>query len=63
MDGAQSSVGQANLVGWSRHMSPLSKLHIHHSIPSLAILSFLFSTYTIQRNELMSTSAVVKELQ
>lgn len=62
MDGAQSSVGQADLVGWSRPMSPSSKLHIHHSILSLVILSFLFSTYTIQCDELMSTSGFVKEL-
>lgn len=30
MDGAQSSVGQANLVGWARAKSPTSK---HYSIP------------------------------
>lgn len=62
MDGAQSSVGQANLVGWSRPVTPSSKRHIHPSVPSLAILSFLFSTYTMQCDELMSTSGFVKEL-
>lgn len=34
MDGAQASVGQANLVGWARSKSPLSK----HLQPPLTIL-------------------------